>query len=256
MKSIRIQIGKKNIRFALPESWIDVNLSALKQIAPFIIQQTILPDEIHIKLLYAASGLKKKQFFKLFPKTDQQTELENTNALQSLLEEIKFMQELSFTKDIVGSIGVWPFKMRDVGNNLHRISFDQWLFAAAKAQAYFTAKTIKDKQAALNQLFAALCSPWFMPWREWLLPFNHLIARLLSTNLKLAILVNYLGLKAGLLTRFTHLFSEDNKKNPNFNELITDLAGNKFGQVEEVGKQGAVFILTYLNKSIREQEKK
>lgn len=254
MNNILAQIGNTKIKFNLPTSWNEVSRSMLLRLAPFIIQQTILPQEINIKLLYAASGLSKKPFFNLFPDTDAQTQLENTALLQNLLDSLKFLHTLRFKKDIIGTIGVWPFKMRGIGSNLHRISFDQWLLAAVNAQSYFTAKEPKHKDEALNKLFAALYSPWFMPWRDALIPLNNFIARLLSTKLKLAILVNYLGLKAELLSRFTHLFTEDNK-NPNFNELITDLAGNKFGQVEEVGKQAAVFILTYLNKSIRDQEK-
>ena len=255
MNLIKIESGISNIKLELPANWSEVKRRVFFRLAPMLLAYNFDVYTFRFRLLKAVSGLSKRAFIKLLPEADEDTMLHNAAAIEKVLEKLEFLQTVKFSTDLVGSIGPWPFRFSGVGNNLHLISFDQWLLAGAYASAYFNAKNKKEERQNLNKLFASLYSPWFMPWREWLMPVLGIYARLLSNSVKYAILVNFLGLKAHLIAKFPHLYKGKNDKAPNFNELITELAGAKFGNVQQVGKKEAVFILTYLNKTIREQEK-
>lgn len=254
MNTIRIT-GIRNLTFKLPSHWSEVSLTSFLKLAPMMLAFNFDVNAFRFQLLRVVSGMSKRQFVKLLPEGDEDTMLHNASAIENVLEKLEFLQTLKFNNDLIGPIGVWPIRFRAVGNNLHKISFDQWLMAGAFAQAYFKAKNKKQEQDYLNKLFASLYAPWFMPWRDWMLPVLSVFATIVPRSLKYAILVNFLGLKADLIATHSHLYTGKNNKKPNFNELITELAGSKFGEVQAVGRKSAVMILTYLNKTIREQEK-
>lgn len=253
MKTIRIE-GIKQLRFKLPEKWSEVTRNSFIRIAPLLLDSNFDLNTFRFKLLYALSNLSRKKFSRLLPEATEETELYNASAISELLKEVAFLQKLLFRTDLIKSIGRWPFKFRAVGNNLHRISFDQWLLANAHAKSFFTATDSKTNKKHLNEMFVSLYTPWFMPWRSFIAPVNRLFAHVLPKKLKYAILANFIGLKAAVIANNPHLFSKSGSKDPNFNELITELAGNKFGEVEKVGSKPASLILTYLNKTIRENE--
>jgi hypothetical protein len=219
----------------LPCSWDEISPEQFVDVCSILSKNS---DEYckKIKTVWVLSGESDKKFIQFLPE-----EIEEHFDKISFISDFKFKRSFfPLYKDIIGP-----------KDNMSNLCFDQWVIAE-----YYYGQWHKTKDEKFADKIISAIYPksefdvnnirFYDVHEEWII--------------KNALLMNYLGLRLMVCSCYPDVFTkvstfEDTSVLNPYDKLVDDLAGPKFGQRKEVGKNKVhdVFIHLQNNEEKRKQ---
>lgn len=250
MKNIILKYKGKSIKRSLPENWNELTGKQLIKISGLFNKQLRIYEFRLICLFYIISVN-----YRIFDRIDRET-------LYLIGEQINFLlKENNLVRNLIPSIKIRLKKYYGPSDRFQNIT----LIEFAKAETRYKNYIETNNEKYLNELIAILYRPkkWFIPFLKLINNYNgdkrreyndRYIKNMdrisnLPINLRLAILLYWEGCRLYIMNKYTHVFSRDQEEKKNdtgWAGLITDLAGTKFGDIDQTANTLLHTILIYL----------
>jgi hypothetical protein len=219
----------------LPNSWQDLSQQQFIDIAAILSSGTTDYGG-RIKLLWILSGLPAKKFTRI-----------PIEEVESYLPQTEWVKELIIERSFFPSIATSIFKkIKGPEDRLQNFTLDQFILTDYYLSAYLTEKSEENLNSLLLNLFAEQSGK----------------IKKLPGHIKNALFINFTGMRAFFVQMYPGCFSKEASEggiqsalHP-WDKMKDDLAGPKFGKVEEVGQQNAHLVFTHLQNNIEKAAKK
>lgn len=233
---IHIDQGKqKRFNLLLPENWNELSKRKFIAAAHFVFESKNHEFEIKAMLFCALTGLKYKHFINIFHLSHRNVEAywEESPDVIAMVDQVQgFLEQVELSKSKLKRYKLWF----GPSERLENMTLKQYKFA----DPHFTA-AMEDglDEELLDDFLSLLYRPFGLPFILKLQGIIKWFVKKWPRKVKLAMLLNYIGIRNALAHEFEDLFSGGSSKkfDPMWvQKLIYDLPGDKFGKVTEIEK--------------------
>lgn len=234
MMEVEIYIDEKENRIRVPESFDEILPKRFLRSAFLFFQKNQAEFKIKTLFFCLITGFKFSRFAKLFKLSynDEDTFWNEGVELITLIEAVDpLFEKITLEKSKIKRYGLF-FGPSD---RLKNMKLKQYRFS----DPFFTACMENDLKADLvDELICHLYRPFNLPFSDKLLRISMWFVKRWKPEVKLAMLLNYMGLRNGLATEYPALFS-GSSSDADFDPLwvqkmIYDMPSDKFGNLEAV----------------------
>lgn len=249
--------ARKIINLSFPEDWSAVSKKRFINSAELLFSKKMETYWVKAFLFCRLAGLKYKKFTSIFKVaySDQDSAWEEGVELIQLIEMVDpFLEVIELRESKLQRFWLWEGPAK----RLENISMNQWKYI----DPFFTAAMDgKLKLDLLDEFLSVLYKPIFLPWSEKRTEkYKKRIVKW-PMKIKLAMLLNYIGIRNSLAKEFDLVFAKPPKNsNSNFDPLwiqkvIYELPSEKFGDLGRIGKLKVPDALEFLQ-FLQEKENK
>jgi len=236
----------------LPESWEEISQYKFIKLANILIDDELTDIERNIRVCLLLSGEKEETF----------CDIDYTDLKDKAFPVIQFVQELIFSKSMVQELHLKDSIIYGPGELMENMSFDQYRWAQIRTTQLFDIEKGKfdfDNNDLLTELAATLYRIEKDEWNDEM--FKRLSRNFLRVDkkLKVAIVLNFIGLIHAFKGRYPAAFSEEESDSglPSmlhpYDVLIDELAGPNFGKKSEVYSTNVHDIFSHIQ-NLKEKE--
>lgn len=250
--------SRKVINLPFPQNWNEVKRSRFLNSAELLFSKKMDTYQVKSFLFCRISGLKYSKFISIFKKAYSDPDAaweEGVELIQTIELVDPLLEEIHLKKSHLKSYWLW----QGPSERLENITLNRWKYI----DPYFTA-TMEGgiEPHLLDEFISLLYKPFFLPWNERLTETYKNLIRKWPRKLKLAMLLNYIGIRNALAKEFDLVFSKPpSNSSKDFDplwvqKLIYDLPSEKFGELKKIGNLKVPDALEFMQYIIEKEKAK
>lgn len=243
----------------IPETWNELTRRQLLNVSKWL--DADMPEAPKkLKLLMALMDVRWYQFalqWKFF--------FLDPNAIPDLLKLTDFLfEENKLSNWLIDNVKVKGQRLFGPMDKLSNITLGEFSFT----ETYFMQFHQNQSDHYIHKLIAVLYRPADMgvdegdireEFNEYKIENRAILISKLPNNVKLAILYNYIGCRNAIVSLFPRIFNAEGQDNQGskfgWADVIVQMAGEKFGDVDETSRKNLFSILIHQNHLIDENER-